>query len=221
MIITAADFTFEKYQAGDYGEHVIICGDCRNVLPKIEPEYVIVTDPIWPNTKYTFGVDDPQKLAMEGFRLSKAKALVVHLGFDTDPRFLMCVPDRYKFIRHINLRYARPNYKGRLLGGHDCAYAFGEVPKSRLGLRVIGGEVCAKNSLGRETDHPCPRKIEHVKWLVVNLSDPGELVVDPFAGSGTTMAACFELGRKSISIELNWDYCVMAEKRIVQECLKV
>jgi DNA modification methylase len=47
-------------------------------------------------------------------------------------------------------------------------------------------------------------------------SKPGDVVLDPFSGSGTTAAVATSLGRKAIGIELNPDYQALAQERITQ-----
>ena len=57
---------------------------------------------------------------------------------------------------------------------------------------------------GKEKDlHPWQRSLEQVKYIVENLSDPGDLVVDPTEGSGTTAEACHNLGRKHIGCDID------------------
>ena len=51
-------------------------------------------------------------------------------------------------------------------------------------------------------------------WIVGCASDPGDLVVDPFAGSGTTGASCKKLNRRFIGVEKNQDYADLATVRI-------
>lgn len=50
-------------------------------------------------------------------------------------------------------------------------------------------------------------------------SNEGDTVLDPFAGSGTTLKMARELGRKSIGIEVNPDYCDIIKKRLAQRLL--
>lgn len=67
--------------------------------------------------------------------------------------------------------------------------------------------------------HPCPKPLRWMTWLVGLASLPGETVVDPFAGSGTTLFAAKSLGRRSIGIEIEERYCEIAATRCSQEVL--
>lgn len=68
-------------------------------------------------------------------------------------------------------------------------------------------------------DHPCPKPREWMTWAVERVTRPGETVLDPFAGSGTTLRAAKDLGRKAIGIELERHYCDIAVTRLRQEVL--
>lgn len=67
--------------------------------------------------------------------------------------------------------------------------------------------------------HPTQKPISLFKQFVEQFSDPGELVLDPFAGSGTTLVACKRLGRRAIGIESNLEYCQRAANRLSQGVL--
>jgi site-specific DNA-methyltransferase (adenine-specific) len=75
------------------------------------------------------------------------------------------------------------------------------------------------NNLGIEKGHPCPRPINQIMHCVNYLSEEGEIVLDPFMGSGTTLRAAKDLGRKAIGIEIEEKYCEIAAKRMSQEVL--
>ena len=59
----------------------------------------------------------------------------------------------------------------------------------------------------RNADHPTMKPVELFAYLIKNSSRKGEVVIDPFGGSGTTIIACEELGRKARVIELDPRYC--------------
>jgi site-specific DNA-methyltransferase (adenine-specific) len=72
---------------------------------------------------------------------------------------------------------------------------------------------------GPERDHPCPRPLDMMTYLVSVFAEPGALILDPFMGSGTTLRAAKNLGRKAIGIEIEERYCEIAAKRLSQEVL--
>jgi DNA modification methylase len=55
------------------------------------------------------------------------------------------------------------------------------------------------------------------EWFIKLLTDRGDTVLDPFAGSGTTLIAAKELGRNSVGIDLLPEYCAMAQKAVAQQ----
>jgi len=59
----------------------------------------------------------------------------------------------------------------------------------------------------RSQDHPTMKPVELVARMVENSSRPGELVLDPFGGSGTTLIACAGLGRLAALMEIDPAYC--------------
>jgi hypothetical protein len=207
-----------------YYEHAgitIYHGDCREILPSIKAD-ALHTDPVWPNASVPlFGHDDPSGMLASALATTPAsvKRLSIHLGCDSDSRFLMAVPPCWRFFRVCWLDLSRPYYKGRLLAGAECAYFFGEPPVSRDGARVIPGMRRDSEPTGPFPGHPCPRKLGHVAFIVQWWSAPDEIIVDPFMGSGTTLRAAKDLGRKAIGIEIEEKYCELAARRMGQEML--
>jgi site-specific DNA-methyltransferase (adenine-specific) len=222
----------------------IYCGDCREVLPALAAE-TIITDPVWPNSIFP-AVANPEQLLTEALALAVTKRIVIHLGCDSDPRFLRAVPSEYPFIRSCLLEYARPSYKGRLVYGGDIAYIYGAMPPpvrregSDRGAALIPGLCISTRSdalfrrsnwngsekrFNRDADntanlpHPAPRRLQHVQWLCKWFA--GESVIDPFVGSGTTLLACKTLEIPAIGIEIEERYCEIAAKRLSQGVLKL
>jgi site-specific DNA-methyltransferase (adenine-specific)/modification methylase len=196
--------------------------DCREILPHLEPVDTLITDPVWPNASVPLiGSERPFDLLHEALSLTSAKRLAIQLGCDSDPRFLAAVPERWEFFRTCWLEIARVGYKGRLLMTGDVAYLFGDVPKPAPGQFVIPGRYLDPDSNGKQSDHPCPRKLGHVKWLVKWWSEESDVVLDPFMGSGTTLRAAKDLGRKAIGIEIEEKYCEIAVRRLAQTVLPI
>lgn len=64
--------------------------------------------------------------------------------------------------------------------------------------------------------HPCPRPLQHVKWVIDTWCKAGGTVLDPFMGSGTTGVVCAQTGRNFIGIEIDPGYFEIAKRRIEQ-----
>lgn len=66
----------------------------------------------------------------------------------------------------------------------------------------------------RRNDHPTVKPIDVMRWLVRLVTPPGGVVLDPFAGSGSTLIAAEQSGFRSIGIELDDHYCDLAVARL-------
>lgn len=65
-------------------------------------------------------------------------------------------------------------------------------------------------------DHPCEKPLSVMQWAIERFSLPGETVIDPFMGSGTTGVAAAKMGRNFIGIEKTQKYYDIAEHRIAE-----
>lgn len=196
----------------------ILQGDCRKLLREIEHADTVITDPVWPNCPEGLlqGHDRPAALFAEAMEVLPAsvRRLVVILRSDSDPRFLEAIPRRWRFVCVQAMSYAVPMYLGRVLGGTELAYCFGEPVPSGEGRRVIpmwGPK--AQPADRRANGHPCSRAMVHMEWLVNWWSEPGETVLDPFCGSGTIPIAADRMQRRGIGIEIEEKYTEIANRR--------
>lgn len=104
------------------------------------------------------------------------------------------------------------------------------VRPSSPGIGTPGGYVWNQSSSANMTvwrirqemgvdGHPCPYPPSLPKRCIAATTEPGDVVLDPFMGSGTTLRAAKDLGRKAIGIELEERYCEIAAKRLAQGVL--
>ena len=203
-------------------------GDCFEVLPTLVLGSVdlVLTDPDY-NGKdigvrkgnYSDGVkvkldDDTYKVwCQEWFRL------------------VSCLTDRIAFTSGIRNAWNYPPPKWMLAWykpGAVCYNAFGgfniwePVLVYGKGPKVVQDayESTPLNLTKQSwSDHPCPKHPGFWRWVLAQVGRPGETVLDPFLGSGTTARVAKDLGLKCIGIELEERWCEMAVKRLAQGVL--
>jgi site-specific DNA-methyltransferase (adenine-specific) len=194
-------------------------GDCRELLPSIEAD-VLITDPPYgvsfagKVTKHTkasggyLGEDDPLLgPSVVGMLLGKVKRAAVFPGI----RLL----HDYPRPDDIGCVYC-PSGAGIGRWGFTCFH-----PVLFYGPRIGTLQPSSIQSFDTaDTDgHPCPKPMRWLRWLVNLATEPDDVVLDPFAGSGTTLMAAKELGRRSVGIELEEAYCEEVAIRCRQEVL--
>lgn len=70
-------------------------------------------------------------------------------------------------------------------------------------------------------NHPTPKPKHFVKGILKMLTKEGDLVLDPFIGSGSTAVACSQLNRRFICFEIKMEYCQIADKRLARKFLSL
>ena len=69
-------------------------------------------------------------------------------------------------------------------------------------------------SMPENTDHPTQKPEKLLAKIILASTNPGDLILDPFAGSGTTAVVAKKLGRDFVAIESDEEYCLLAAKRL-------
>jgi DNA modification methylase len=78
-----------------------------------------------------------------------------------------------------------------------------------------------KNVSKKKYNHPCPVPVKLMERVILLTTNPGDLVVDPFCGSGTTGVACLNTGRRFIGYEIDTMYADMAQERLLEHLQKL
>jgi site-specific DNA-methyltransferase (adenine-specific) len=69
-------------------------------------------------------------------------------------------------------------------------------------------------SMPENTDHPTQKPEKLLAKIILASTNPGDMVLDPFLGSGTTSVVAKKLGRRYLGIEVDEEFCCLAEKRL-------
>jgi site-specific DNA-methyltransferase (adenine-specific) len=195
-------------------------GDSRDVVSIIGGSWeAVITDPVWPNAPETVpGWDEHEALirSLSQLVLGRASRLIVHLSSTSDPRWLVNVPKEWPYLMSQQLEYAMPSYRGRSML-NDAAYAFGAFParKDSPGQVVPGRITCTAPRDIKQHEHPAARSYQHVAGLVKWWAGKGP-VLDPFAGSGTTLLACKNAGVPVVGVEREERFCELIVSRLQQ-----
>lgn len=112
-------------------------------------------------------------------------------------------------------RYGRANVRGAKDEDYNAPGRRRVIP-SQLEEGVIAPKSVFRCGAGSVTglDHPAPMELKLARRLVMLSCPPGGTVLDPFAGSCTTLIAALELGRAGIGIELDADYLEEGKRRL-------
>lgn len=109
-----------------------------------------------------------------------------------------------------------PQHERITFGSHTPSTADRKRGDGRLTARLRAGSILhhQRPNSGQVTRHPTEKPIPLMRELIESSSRPGELVLDPFAGSGSTLVAAVLAGRHAIGCELDPRYIETAIRRL-------
>lgn len=201
------------------GEHRLICGDCTDKatverLMQGEKANLCLTDPPYAiGENYETHEDTRQNLVLliAGFLpIAKDLATVVMLTPGVANLYLYEEPN-------WTLAWMTPAGAGSGPWGFCCwqpVLAYGKDPYLSAGLGRRPDTLNMTEAADNDTGHPCSKPVKVWSWFLERGSvNVGDVVYEPFSGSGTTLVACEQLGRKARAIEIAPEYVAVALER--------
>jgi site-specific DNA-methyltransferase (adenine-specific) len=186
-------------------------GDCRDVLPGLTADSVFADPP------YGAGKAGWDDAVPDGW-IHLLPAVAPVAAITPGQRNVLSLPPR---IGDLFYRWtlapviANATVRGDLGFGNWIPVLL----YTREGVSLYGPRQDTKtfSIRGVMPDHPSPKPIGVMRWVLSCL--PGASVVDPFCGSGSTLRAAKDIGRRAIGIEIEERYCEIAARRCAQEVL--
>jgi DNA modification methylase len=96
----------------------------------------------------------------------------------------------------------------------EDAWIAESIARAVWGQAAVPGETVWEMNTESAVDHPAPFPVELPKRVIALYTQPGDVVLDPFMGSGSTAIAAAQTGRHYVGYELSAEYCALAEKRV-------
>lgn len=213
----------EPYYDDGHGIQIFL-GDCREILPQLKPADLVLTDP-------PYGINHPTNYAERG-RGNQAACRDYPLVHGDDVPF---GPTWILDLKVPTVLWGGNYYASRLpdssgwlvwdkerpdgLDQATCELAWTNYVKGVRRCRLMW------HGMLRLTDddiyHPTQKPIDLMKWVIGLKWTPQGTILDPYCGSGTTLRAAKDLGRKCIGIEIEEKYCEIAARRLQQEVLNL
>ena len=205
-------------------------GDCRQILPELEPVDLVLTDPpygIGLNTDYLTGRNQLNRSSSSkvwdkiigddavgdyGFLFRSATVQVV-FGANNFPQQIPFNPMKDGWICWDKRVTEEAD---KILGSpFELAVVLGQRIYKIIRLQHCGVKNADGDNSGRY--HPTQKPIKLLIRIMLMFKQ--QSIIDPFMGSGTTLVAANQLGRKAIGIEIEEKYCEIAVKRLAQGVL--
>ena len=194
----------------------IFHGDCREILPQLEPVDLVLTDPPYGIAKIWV-----RGSGKHGWAKANAEAALRN-QWDKEPPSADLIDAVVAKGTHAVVwggnYFALPLSRGWLVWNKpERNFSLGEA---ELAWTTRDNVIRVRDDVRSEPtrEHPTQKPLALMRWCV-DLFPDAVTILDPFMGSGTTLRAAKDLGRKAIGIEIEERYCEIAAKRLSQEVL--
>lgn len=155
---------------------------------------------------------------------SDAPCMIVFCEFEQQ-FYLIELAKRYGLNRYINLVF-RKNFSAQVLKANmkivgNCEYGLllyrDRLPKFNNNGKMIFNCIDWPRDTVSEKIHPTQKPVELLKTLIEIFTDPGDVVIDPVAGSGSTLIAAERLNRKAYGFEIKKEFWTKANAWLNEE----
>lgn len=194
-------------------------GDCRDILPELPKVDLVLTDP-------PYGIGEAAGKNKSRVQLAQPKDYG-YLDWDNQPAAQDLIDKirlygKWAIIFGGNF-YTLPASSCWLVWDKDNSGDFADaelawtnLPKAVRIFKWRWNGMLQENMKEKEYRyHPTQKPVSLMRWCLQLVPD-AQLILDPFMGSGTTLRAAKDLGRKAIGIEIEEKYCEIAAKRMSQ-----
>lgn len=153
-----------------------------------------------------------------------APCMIIFCAFDQQ-MYLIELAKRYGLNNYINLVF-RKNFSAQVLKANmkvvgNCEYGLilyrDRLPKFRNNGKMIFNCMDWPRDNDSEKIHPTQKPVELLKTLISIFTDEGDVVIDPCAGSGSTIVAAERLNRKGYGFEIKKEFYTKANQWIMEE----
>ena len=213
----------KPYFTDSTGTIQIFHGDCREILPLVKADVVVSDVPYGMNwnvdtSRFSGGSQESKARRGEG-RTDRLSVQADDQPFDPSP---------FLGFDEVIL-FGCNHFAARLPVGTTLVWikrnddAFGSFLSDAELAWMKGGHgvYCFRDTSmageARTRAHPTQKPLPLMRWCIEKTT--GSTILDPFMGSGTTLRAAKDLGRRAIGIEIEERYCEIAAKRLQQEVL--
>lgn len=196
---------------GPFQENTIVVGDCLNVMAQMPDGCVglVFADPPYGAGKYEGDGWMGLEWFYEAMRLTSSFVLVTP-GIENIP-----LMPRAGYVWTLSAWIANSRMRGKIGFGNWIPLMVYAVDSARVYRQAQDAKRIVIR--GEMPNHPCPKPIEAVTWWLETFSNEGDLVFDPFIGSGTTAVVADRLGRRFFGCDINPDYVEMALERLEKD----
>lgn len=196
-------------------------GDNKNGESKLAKQSFFHTDGSFKIAEYMHFCN--RLLKKEPKEKGQAPAMIVFCAFE-QMQTVIDYGERYGFKKHYPLFFIK-GYSAqvlkanmRIVGATEFAVVLyrNKLPKFRNDGRMVFNWFYWERD-GKETPkiHPTQKPVKLLKELISIFTDPGDVVIDPCAGSGSTLRAAYELGRSAYGFEVDRRFYEAAQKEML------